>query len=66
MMLNKLDKKIGLKRVFITKDNVVSVSRLRINGQLGGTSITYKDKYGKLRGATVIEEPSHIFNKIGY
>jgi hypothetical protein len=66
MVLNKLDKKLGLKPVFIIKENVINVSRLTIGGRKGGTSVTYENKSGEIRGVTVIEEPSHIFNKISY
>jgi hypothetical protein len=66
MMLNRIDKDKGLERVFIRKDDVKRVSRLKIGGRTGNTSITYKNKKGKIVTISVFEDPAYIMNKIAY
>jgi hypothetical protein len=64
MMLNQIDKKVGLKRIFINKDSVMNVSRLKIGGRTGNTSITYESRNGRKCIVSVLEEPSYVMNKI--
>jgi hypothetical protein len=55
----------GLEDIFIQKAKVEYISKVTIEG-VGWTSVVYRDRWDKLTGATVLEEPQYIMKKISY
>jgi hypothetical protein len=65
-MVNQIDPDKGLVTRFIDKDSIEYISRIRIGGRMGNTSIVYRTKKNKKAVVSVFEEPQHIMNKLTY
>tara|TARA_R100000742_G_C4257578_1_gene75437 strand:- start:232 stop:459 length:228 start_codon:yes stop_codon:yes gene_type:complete len=65
LVLNQIDKDLGLKRIFVEKEKVQEVNRVLIDNA-GYTNITFLDRNDRYCSASILEEPSFIFRMIGF